>query len=45
MQGSNVAATSGYDPGALVSGQLSESSVAFSAAKTALPLKPFQKLR
>ena len=45
MQGSNVAATSGYDPGALVGGQLSESSVASSAAKTALPLKPFQKLR
>ena len=45
MQGSIVAATSGYDAGALVGGQLSESSVASSAAKTALPLKPVEKLR
>ena len=45
MQGSIVAATSGYDLGALVGGQLSDSSVASSAVKTALPLKPFEKLR
>ena len=45
MQGSIVAATPGYDPGTLVGVQLSESSVASSAAKTALPVKPFQKLR